>query len=107
MADERIIVTSRALAGCPGGGRHPIEEVYPGEKLPRSARRKTPSPQGFSGPLEATTRAAGAISANRAEIARRRRTLGQADGTTKSKITAQPMRLPASSGAISKDRICR
>ena len=37
MADERIIVTSRGLSRLPEGEDGiPIEEVYPGEKLPRS-----------------------------------------------------------------------
>jgi hypothetical protein len=37
MADDRIIVTSRGLSRLPEGEDGiPIEEVYPGETLPRS-----------------------------------------------------------------------
>ena len=37
MADERIIVTSRGLSRLPAGEDGiPVEEVYPGETLPRS-----------------------------------------------------------------------
>jgi hypothetical protein len=37
MADERIIVTSRGLSRLPEGEDGiPIEQVYPGEQLPRS-----------------------------------------------------------------------
>ena len=57
MADDRIVVTSQGLSRIPGGEDGiPIEEVYPGETLPRNLRgaKFYETPQGlvFGKPLE-------------------------------------------------------
>ena len=57
MADDRIVVTSRGLSRIPEGEDGiPIEEVYPGETLPRNLRgaKFYETPQGlvFGKPLE-------------------------------------------------------
>src|SRR5271166_6107255 len=57
MADDRIVVTSRGLSRIPEGEDGiPIEEVYPGETLPRNLRRakfyETPQGLVFGKPLE-------------------------------------------------------